>query len=73
MFENKFSPRECIFEFLKLPISQSLALNIHAEDEDDANLENGKQDYNMSKPFEGEYPESGTLSVFNDSGNPLLA
>ena len=27
VFENKFGPRECIFEFLKLPISQSLALS----------------------------------------------
>ena len=30
VFGNKYSPRECIFEFLKLPISQSLALNIES-------------------------------------------
>ena len=85
MFENKFSPRECIFEFLKLPISQSLALNIEAKNE--GTTENAESDTNAtqtstqahqksmdhSKGFKGEYPAVGTMTVFNDSGNPLLS
>ena len=36
VFENKFSPRECVYEFLKLPITQSLALNIETSQADQA-------------------------------------
>ena len=69
VFENKFSPCQCIFEFLRLPIPQSLALNMHSTS-DPANSANGSMD--LGKAFKGEFPARSTVSVFNDSGNPLL-
>lgn len=71
VFENKFSPRECIFEFLKLPISQSLAHNIESSQPQSTPIPSGQLD--QSKGLQGEYPEFGATSIFNDAGNPLLS
>ena len=79
VFGNKYSPRQCIFEFLKLPISQSLALNIESSDpkvkNDSARNGTGIVNNTMdkSRAFLDEYPAKGTMTVFNDAGNPLLS
>jgi len=68
VFENKYSPQECVFEFLKLPVPQSLSLHMHATNDDSA-----RADLDMSEMFANEFPQRGQLSVFNDAGNPLLS
>ena len=83
IFGNKFSPRECIFEFLKLPISQSLALNIESKETAETTTAVAMDSsqpigapvvcMDKSKAFKDEYPAKGTMSVFNDAGNPLLS
>ena len=74
VFGNKFSPRECIFEFLKLPIPQSLALNTHSTNETSIEIKSeANSNFDISRGMQGEFPSTGSLTVFNDSGNPLLA
>lgn len=73
VFENKFSPIQCIYEFLKLPISQSLALSVESTDQPDSSLSTARKSYDKSSAFAGEFPTKGKMSVFNDAGNPLLS
>ncbi len=73
VFENKFSPCQCIFEFLKLPISQSLALSVESTDNPDLSLSTARKSYDKSSAFAGEFPVKGKITVFNDAGNPLLS
>ena len=74
VFGNKFSPKECIFEFLKLPISQSLALNTESQGEQQStSVDHLPKSLNQSNAFAGEFAGKTTMSVFNDHGNPLLS
>ena len=81
-FKGKYTGQECVYEFLKLPITESLNLNIESNNEQAQKFrahekENSKSDANLnldqSQQFQDEFRAKGTTSVFMDASNPLLS
>jgi hypothetical protein len=70
VFEGKFSPSDCIFEFLKLPISESLRLDFETRAKEEFDTEKPKPVGSDSVPYN---KSQASASVFMDASNPLLS
>lgn len=71
VYEGKFSSSDCIFEFLKLPISESLKLDFETQGAKcEEPLDVKKPVGNDSVPWN---TSQASASVFMDASNPLLS
>lgn len=77
VFENRMAPSDCIFEFLKLPISESLKLDLETTGEKTQIPTQDTSQADQTKPVgSGCVPwnsSQASASVFMDASNPLLS
>lgn len=76
-FKNKYNARDLVFEFITMPISESLNLDIEADlpaDSVEQMLNTRKRTLDAANNFIDEYRQQDvTPTVFMDASNPLLA
>lgn len=75
-FKGQYSAKDLVFDFITMPISESLNLDMEPAIKDDvveAHLNTRKRTLDAANQFLDEFPRNEQTSVFMDASNPLLS